>query len=257
MSESDSSDYIRKSKRSQKIKKPKKAPKALPNELIVIKNQMKDKGDWVEKWTKDRSIGLLIHPMRLLALGGVGRGKTNTMKNIFLKHQTTKKPFKKLYIITCSSDNKEWNDCEPSDIFTSIPPMELFTENTKDKTMVIIDDFEMKKMNSETERLLTTLFRYVSSHCNVSLMCGYQSFFDASSLCRKCSNVFLVYKPNSRRECTDIENRVGLEKNVLKDLFRTVATEPYDSIMIDLTVGTPAKLRKNIYQKITYDSDSE
>jgi len=235
----------------------KKKPKSLPNELVIIKNAMKDKGDWVEKWEAGRSLGNIPHPFRLLALGGVGRGKTNTMKNLFLKHQTTRRPFKKLYIITCSSDNKEWDDCEPDDIFTQIPPMELFTEDTKNKTLIIIDDFEMKKMNAETERQLTTLFRYVSSHCNVSIMCGYQSFFDASNLCRKCSNIFLVYKPNSRREMTDIENRVGLSKGTLKDLFNSVATSPYDSITIDLTVGSPAKIRKNIYSAIDILSDSE
>tara|TARA_R110000851_G_scaffold16414_1_gene53515 strand:+ start:5479 stop:6237 length:759 start_codon:yes stop_codon:yes gene_type:complete len=232
---------------------------SMPNQLVVIKNSMKDTGNWVENWKepKNRSIGHIPHPMRLLAMGSVGKGKTNTMKNVFLKHQSSKNPFKRLYIITCSLDNKEWDNCEPDDIFTNIPPLELFTNNTKDKTLLIFDDWEMTKLDSNTERDLSTLFRYVSSHCNLSIMCGYQSWFDCHNICKKCANCFIVYKPNSRRELEEINNRCGLDKGILKDIFKTVCKGDFDSVMIDHTIGTPAKIRKNIYEKIDLNEDSD
>ena len=60
----------------------------LGRKIVVIKNKDKDTG-WMEKWgNKPKNIGRVPHPFRLLALGGVGRGKTNTMKNIFLQHQS-------------------------------------------------------------------------------------------------------------------------------------------------------------------------
>jgi hypothetical protein len=89
-------------------------------------------------------------------------------------------------------------------------------------------------------------------------MCSYQSFFDVPSIARKCANAFLLYKCSSRAELTTIENRTGLEKGSLKTLFKTVASDTYDSIMLDRTIGTPAPLRKNIYEKIELnDSDSD
>ena len=79
----------------KKKKKKKRIPK-LPNKVVVIKNAEKDKGNWMESWSKPahRSPGHIIHPFRLLALGGVGRGKTNSCKNIFLRHQSSAKKFK-------------------------------------------------------------------------------------------------------------------------------------------------------------------
>ena len=54
-----------------------------------------------------------------------------------------------------------------------------------------------------------------------------------------------------------IENRCGLKKDTLKTLFKTVATKHRDSICVDLTENSPAKLRLNIWNKITSQSDSE
>ena len=54
-----------------------------------------------------------------------------------------------------------------------------------------------------------------------------------------------------------IENRCGLEKNTLKYLFKNVCNGIYDHVFIDKTIGTPYKLRKNIYEPITLNSDDD
>ena len=99
----------------------------LPERNIIIKNLDKDTG-WNEKWKKGQSPGLLPHPFRLVALGNVGRGKTNSCKNLFLKHQSTRRKFKKLIIITCDIDSKEWIDCEPNIITDQMIGLEEFDE---------------------------------------------------------------------------------------------------------------------------------
>lgn len=241
----------KKSKRTKKNKK-NKIP-SLPNEMIIIPNAMK--GGWVEKWTPDRNIGCIPASFRCLLLGGVGFGKTNVAKQIILRHQSTDRPFKHLWIITCSDDNIEWDDMEPDGVFTSIPPLHLFTEGNE-KVCIVLDDMEQSNMNSDEQRKLSTLFRFVSSHHNCSLIMSYQSFFDCSKICRKVANVFVVYKPNSRTEMTNIDDRTGLEKGTLKTLFKKFCTSPYDPVVIDMTINSPAKLRKGLYDPIVYD-DSE
>jgi len=114
----------------------KKANRAVPkmpkNKLIVIKNAEKDTG-WQESWKtpKSRSLANFPHPFRMIASGSVGRGKTNTIKNIFLSAQSGKKPFKKLYIVTCSLQCSEWDDCEPTQLTTTLPDPDIFTGKEK------------------------------------------------------------------------------------------------------------------------------
>jgi hypothetical protein len=238
----------------RKKKKKPKIPK-LPDKLIVIKNVEKD-GGWMEAWTKGRSPGHIIHPFKLLALGGTGRGKTNSLKNIFLKHQSSKKPFQNLYIITCSEESSEWLDCEPTDLFTDIPDLEIF--DGSEKTCVIIDDFETLKLSKDQYRKLATLMRYVCTHRNVSCMLSYQSFFDLAPICRKVANCFMIYKSTGRQEQDTIANRVNIDQKKMKMLFKEHITGQYDHLFVDKTVGTPYPLRKNIYEVLDVsDSDSD
>lgn len=240
---------------TKKTKKNKMKKYQMSDKIHFIENLDKDTG-WMETWDKGRSIGCIPHSFRLLALGGCGRGKTMQMKQIFLKHQMSNIPFKYLYIICPDAEeSKEWDDCQPSDVFDYIPDLNIITGD--DKSLIIIDDFEFKKMNKEDEKKLTTLFRFVSTHKNCSLMASYQSFFDCPSLLRKVSNVFIIYKPNSKLELQSIANRVGIEFEILKQCFKKYSSGYHDSIMIDMTKNTPAKIRKNIYEVIEYQSDSD
>jgi hypothetical protein len=237
-------------KKKRDKKKAKKYIPKLPNKVIVIKNNMKDVGGWMERYgaPKNRSIACLPHPFRLCALGGVGRGKTNMLKQIFLAHQSTKRPFRELYIITCDLASTEFLDLEPTGILDEIPDMSLF--NPKLKTCCIIDDYEMSRASTATLRRLSTLFRFVSSHKNVSLMVGYQVFFECPSVIRKCSNVFLLYKPVAVGELTMIANRVGLAAVDLHMIFDEICTGVYDCLMVDHIPGSPFCLRKNLYEEI-------
>ena len=88
-------------------------------------------------------------------------------------------------------------------------------------------------------------------------MISYQSFFDCPSICRKVANVFLIYKPNSKLELVSIANRIGMDADDVKALFKQFCPEYFDFIMIDKTRGTPYPIRKNIFEVITYASDSE
>ena len=227
----------------------------LPNKVVVIKNADKDVGNWMEKWTSKRSPACIPHSFRLLALGKPGVGKTNVMKNIFLAHQATKKPFKKLYVITGSLGSNEWDDIEPTEIFDYIPELDLFDGDVK--TCLIIDDFEFEKLPKEQLRSLTTLFRMISTHKNLSIMASYQSFFHVPTICRKTSNVFVLYKPTSDQENNLIANRVVIKPEIFKYLFKKFCLNYYDSIMVDLTKDSPYKIRKNIYEVIDYSSESD
>ena len=248
MSDSESDDQV---KKERKPRKKKRIP-ALPDEVVVIKN--KDKGGWMESWRKpkNRSPGLIPHSFRLLALGGVGRGKTNMLKQIFLKPQSTSKKFKKLIIVTCDASSKEWLDCQPDLVTDEMVDLSMFEDGVK--TCCVIDDFEWIRCTKQQQKQLSTLMRFISSHRNVSVLLSFQSFMDCPSIARKCANCFMIYKPNSKLECSQIENRCGLEKGTLHHLFKTECSGIYDHVFVDKTIGTPFPLRKNIYDIIQLES---
>jgi hypothetical protein len=242
-----------------KVRKPKKKKriKGLPNKVVVIKNADKDVGNWSESWDypKNRSPGHIPHSFRLLALGAPGRGKTNYLKNIFLKHQSSGKKFQRLIVVTCDTSSQEWLDCEP-DIFTDkLPEISMFSDSIK--TCLIIDDYEFEKCGSYEMKKLTTLFRMISSHKSVSIMASYQSFFHTPTICRKTANCFILYRPTSDNELQTISNRVGIKYKDLRHMFKKYCSNYYDMLFIDLTKDTPYCIRRNIYDVISYDSDSD
>ena len=219
--------------------------------LAVLKNAEKDR--FVsEKWDAKRDIAAIPHPFRLLALGGVGRGKTNTLKNIFLAHQDSKYPFHELFIVGPDSSS-EWDDCDPTETLNELPGPDKF--DPRKKTLLVIDDYECVSLSASQKRALSTLFRYVSSHCNVSIMLSFQSFVDAPQLARKTANCFALYQPTSRGECSVMCSRAGLDKGVLKTLFDGLCHSPYDSIMVDRTIASPAPIRLNVYQPVDLVED--
>ncbi len=81
------------------------------------------------------------------------------MKQIFLATQCSARKFKKLYVVTGNLESKEWDDCEPTQIFDTLPDLELF--DGAEKTCLIIDDFVFEKCGSEQMRKLTTMFREI------------------------------------------------------------------------------------------------
>ena len=241
-------------KKVKKIKK-KKIPK-LPKRSIVIKNKDKDSG-WMESWDypKGRSPADIPHSYRLLALGAPGKGKTNQIKQIFLATQGSGKKFKKLYVVTCDLGSEEWSDCEPTSISTTLPDLDLF--DGREKVCLIIDDYEFQSANAEEMRKLTTLFRQKSSHMNLSILASYQSFFHTPPICRKMANIFIIYKPTAKGELQTICNRVGMNYEDVRHMYKNYANEFYDSLMFDFTKKSPYRVRKNIFTVIDYNSDSD
>ena len=244
-------------KRREKKAKRKYRPK-MPRKIVVIKNE--DKTGWVESWDKpkNRNIACIPHSFRLIASGSVGRGKTNCLINLFLVHQASSRPFKELYICCCSLESKEWLKLEPTAIMTELPDPEMF--DGKQKTCLIIDDFEFEKSNKQTMRNLSTLFRFTSTHKNLSIMCSYQVFFAIPAVARKCASHFILYKPNSTIELNTIANRVGMDTEDIRYIFKKLCNGRFDNLMIDMSPDCKPglKLRKNVYEPIVLDdSDSE
>ena len=224
--------------------------------LVAIKN--KDKKNH-EFWSTSRSkdIGNIPSPARILLLGPPGVGKTNTIKNSIL-HQRPR--FEEVFLVHLDLISQDYADMDITEVFDEIPDLDFWeTEEglPVPKRAIILDDMEFQSSDKERKKRLAILFRYASTHKNLTVYFSHQSTFDCPSIVRKMSDIWILYKPRSLMEMTTVENRVGLNKGTLSQLFNTVASGHRDSICIDLKENSPAKLRLNIWKKIQSDSEED
>ena len=241
-------------KREYKPRKKKRTPK-IKKEIYYIKNPDKVGSEsWASKNTKN--IANFPSPARILLLGPCGTGKSTLIKNLIMQQRPK---FKEVYLIHQDADyTMEYEDMDLTNQFSEIPDIEFWNyDGPFIKRAVIIDDLELTSANKERLKNLAIMFRYASTHKGLTIYFAHQSFFNVTPLVKKMANVYIIWKPKARTELALIENRVGLPKDCLKDLFKTVATGHRDSICVDLTENSPAKLRLNIFQKIKCDSSDE
>jgi hypothetical protein len=223
-------------------------PKSIKLDGIhVMKNSDKT---WHESWSKPRgrSMAAFPHPFTLCLLGVKNRGKTNTIVNVFLQHQTTTDPFKQLIVIGPSNGASEYSEMEPTFILTDIPPLESFADK-KIKKLLVFDDFDLSKLNATQKRNLSQLVR-CNTHIGLSICISYQSFFDVPTIIRNTTTQFILWKSHNKTEASGIAKKVGLNKAQLHYLLEHYLTGHYDNLCIDLSKDTPAFLRKNLLEKL-------
>jgi len=239
----------------KQVKQRKKKKLMMPPKAIVPIKCADKVG--VERWTPDRKdIGNFPSPARILLLGPCGVGKSTLIKNLILHARPR---FQEVYLIHQDAHySKEFDDLECTDKFNEVPPLDFWNYDPPyRKRAVIVDDLELTASNKERLKNLAIMFRYASTHKGLTIYFAHQSFFDIPPLLKKMADVFVVWKMKARNETQLVEDRIGLPKGSLKELFATVATGHKDSICIDLKENSPAKLRLNIWQPIEIQEDEE
>ena len=221
----------------------------LKNEIIRLPNADKDSG-WVEKWSMDtHGFDTLVHPFKACLIGRPNSGKTTVMHNLFLRIQMSNKPFQTLLIIQPST-SKEHDILDPTITLFDIPEIESIVSEDNSKMLIIIDDFDMSKLDNHQKRNLGMLFRYVSSHHNISVLLSYQSFFDIPTIIRKTCNYFFIWKTNNVDELGTIAKRVGYNKKIFQSIFSKYITNKFDFLVLDQCIDPEFELRKNLYEVI-------
>ena len=216
-----------------------------PGNLVQFPNR--DKDGKHEQWYPGRSLADFPHPFRMVISAIPHCGKTNLIKNIILHCQTGLIPFKKIIIVHGSSGTKEYEDVRPTSLLHEMPPAKSFFEN-KEKTLLVIDDFECCELKKKDRANLSELFRFVSSHHDVSIIFSFQSFFDITPIVRKCTSIYIIFKPRSRQEISVTANRIGIDKVLFQNMMTRLLKQRWDSICIDNTLGTEHPFRLNLFQ---------
>ncbi len=225
----------------------------LPQKIIAIPNRDKC---WHEEWEQNRDLLNFPHPFRALFMGPPNCGKSTTVKNILLRADP---PFEEILIIHCDPEfTQEYDDLynydkngkrdDAIELLKNIPSPEDF--EGIHKTLVVCDDLELKELSKSQRRALDRLFGFVSTHKNISVMLCSQDFYNVPCICRRCSNLFVLWRLVDMDSMAMTTRKTGLESGTLKRIFNKLMNEKTDSLWIDLTDNSPAKLRKNGYEII-------
>lgn len=220
---------------------------SLINEIIPLPNA--DKDGFHDEWYPGRNFGDLIHPFKMVTAGPPGAGKTTAIMNIFLRIQLSERPFENLIVIQPNTSH-EFDMLDPTVILNDFPePEDLVTGKDDEmlKTCVIIDDFDLSRLTKTQQVNVSKLFRYLSSHNNISIMTSYQDFFSIPTIIRKCATQFLIYKPRNQDELTVIAKRVGIKKDEMHNIFDREIKTKRDCLLIDLSCPDEFMIRKNIF----------
>ena len=157
---------------------------SLPRELLAVRNLDKKNH---EQWVQGDDLLNFPHPFRGVLLGPPNCGKTTTVKNILMRQAP---PFKRLYIIHCDGEYTQEYDDVNGVLLKTIPYPEQWPG--KDKTLVVVDDMELKTLKKEQRMALDRLFGYVSTHKNISVLLCSQDPFNVPPIVRRCSNLWVL-----------------------------------------------------------------
>jgi len=221
----------------------------LPNKIIGIPNPDKT---FHEHWYKGRNLINFTHPFRLVALGPPSCGKSCSILNVILR---ARPEFEEIFVIHCDPNyTKEYDQLgEGYTMLESIPAQDEW--EGKVKTLVVCDDLDFKHLDKDQQRNLSRLFGYASTHKNISVCLCAQDPFNVPPIVRRCSNVWILWKMSDMDSMAVTARKTGLKSLAFKKIFQKLMTEPHDSLWIDLTDGSPMKLRKNGYQAINMSKE--
>ena len=217
----------------------------LPNKIIPFVSMDKlTHESWVSKRSKTgksrRNLANFPAPFKAILCGQPSCGKTAVAKNIILR---AKPMYDNIYICMEYEQSKEWDDIQ-GEYLNEIPEPSFF--NPDEKNCIILEDWETDKRDVN----LSKLFRISSSHCKVSIILLYQSWFRTIPLARRLCDVFIIWRLPDTNEMEMIARRIGYNTKDFMELFNTFCKTKYDNICFDKTPKSPAPLRLNIFQPI-------
>ena len=215
----------------------------LPKMLLALPNA--DKG-FHEEWDDERDMLNIPNSFRAVFLGPPNTGKSTTVKNLLIRQEP---PFEEVFVIHCDPEyTKEYEDVGDVTMLSLIPAPEEW-EGIK-KTLVIIDDLELKTLPKDQKKNLDRLFGYVSTHKNISVCLCSQDPFNVPPIVRRCANLWVLWRCSDLDSMSICARKTGLKSDAFNSIFNDLLLEKRDSLWIDMSNKTPYPMRKNGYTLI-------
>ena len=220
------------------------------NKIIAFKN--KDKS-FQENWSKKKDLLDIPWAFRAVFCGPPSSGKSTIVKNIILKSRPM---YKKVVIVHYGGeDTQDYDEIDGVEVvpLSALPdPTEI--NPSKQKMLLVLEDVPLSSLNREQKQKIDRLYGYSSSHRGVSIITCAQDAFDVPVGARRSSNIFVLWKQPDLSALQTMSSRTGYTAREFRNLFK-LCKKKHDSILIDMTEGSPAPLRLNCYERILMKED--
>lgn len=226
--------------------------KILPKEIIVFKNG--DKMSFKENWNKSKNLANIPAPFRWCIVGKPNAGKTNMILNILVQQ---KPEFEKVFIWSESPLSKEYDliEDEYKTVFDKCPTLDELTDeidpitHKPPKSVLICDDIQLEALNKEDYTNFCKIMKHISSHYNVSVIVTAHDLIQLPKVCRRLCDVVTIFKIQPET-IKILGQKLGVPNELIYRIYSKNITDFHDSLTIDMTEGTPARFRKNIFEPI-------
>jgi len=212
----------------------------------------KDKS-FQESWKTKKDLLDIPWAFRAVFCGPPSSGKSFITKQIILKSRPM---YKKVVVVHYGGEDTQ--DYEEID-GVEVVPLSALPDPTeinpgKQKMLLVLEDVPLSSLNREQKQKIDRLYGYSSSHRGVSIIINAQDVFDVPVGARRSSNIFVLWKQPDLSALQTMASRTGYTAREFRNLFKLCKTK-HDSIMIDLTEGSPTPLRFNCYEPILMKDD--
>lgn len=237
-----------------------------PSLKLPEKNILKNDGENIhqESWYEGRSLLDFPSPFKIFCSSPPRSGKSTFVYNVFLRTDHEKyvlihpnifnKEYDYLWGENNSNDVSILNKFPDHDAWVDILTDGEFDENDPDffeklpKTLCIIDDIQLKNLNRKQQQNLQHLFQHLGSHYRIDIILCTQDWSLALPGIRRLFNVFRIKKGIDVISMNRFWSVVGVESNVVKNIFETNLRDKHDYLLIDLTIEPGRQYRKNGFE---------
>lgn len=255
----------------------KSAPRAIKNKIYIQQNADKKKHQkWGDEHHPTTDLINLPRPYAMLLNAQPNSGKSMVVKNILLHMKPTPQ---NIYIAHAESwdstmlDPKKEEDFINTELeeipeyagikavfFKSFPPIQWWDKVKGEHNLLIIDDVNVKEWASCSRiraNIIDKTWSYLRTHRNLTIICAVQSIYQQlTPSVYRFSNVFILWKLRDKYIQGMIGRVCGIDCDLWKKLF-SLCQSPYDNVMIDETLGSPARYRFNLSKKIVVEEEDD
>ena len=205
------------------------------------------------------------HPYRILIIGGLGSGRTNTLKlidnqpDIDKIYLYAKNPYEDKYQFLINKKEsirlKYFNDPKAfteysndmRDVYKNINDHNPDKEN---KMLILLDDMIVDMINNKKLNSIVTELFIRGRKLNISLVFITQSYFKVPKDVRLNTSHFFIAKIPNKRELQQIAINHSSDINTkdFANIYKECTAEPYSFLVNDTTLASndPLRFRKNL-----------
>ena len=116
---------------------------------------------------------------------------------------------------------------------------------------MIFDDTDWTSISKDDLKKVSELFRFGSSHHNISIILLHQIFSRVPKVCRDCSNVLIIYRPVDLDSLDTVGRRCGLKKEEIRFIFDKYMSHYRNSLTVNLIPNAPYKFLKDVFEPLS------